>query len=424
MQQNMAQYELAEQTLLTALKKAKKLKLMSVQINLSKQLSDVYLESKQTDKARKELESTYLIASALRNKPQQYSLLIGLIHLELIENNVEQANKIFIQANKLTKYIEDDYLRTHFVYTNAMLLAAKGQLVKALNTLKSLTLTFENKKLLLTQSEFLLQQAKWQALLGQGRSATLKFEQYAELLKSDTEQQAKHRLSFVMQGYEQDKQQTDEQIQYQKELIDTLTQQNSQLNFELNRNVMIFIILLIGLCGYAMFYLKKQQEQRLSWMNLDLISGAKNHNYLARRFKQYVEHKVNFSLILFDIDEMTEINKKLGHDLADMLLRQMVQTLGIRLSPEKELIRAGGDKFLVIAKNFNRKQAFLLAEILRKELNNQSYNIQGHKIKISASFAATQFRSDETLESLKQELNLGIQIAKQAGGDQTAKIGS
>ena len=272
------------------------------------------------------------------------------------------------------------------------------------------------------QQSALKQKAQWQALLGRSRNAIVNFEKFYNLGQQSLTDKAQHRIRFLQQSYAFDKKNAAQQIANKDLELQKLSKEKAQLDFELTRNFVIYLLLFAAALIYWLYYNKKQQAERLQLMNLDLISGAKNHNYLARRFRQFVQHKVQFSLVMFDIDDMTKVNQLLGHDNADILFRQIAQRLAIRLSAGKELVRLAGDKFMVIVENFDQKQAFLLAEILRKELNNPSYVIAGHSLDISASFAAREFKQGEKLESLKQALNLSVQIVKQAGGDKTAQL--
>ena len=421
--QDMNELELAESVLSAVIGKVKTLKLISVEISLSKQLSDVYLQANELDKARGLLEYNYPLASKLRNVPQQYALLSNLIKLELAQSDTLEASKIMTQADKLTKYISDVALVVEFTSVKAQVYAAQRKYVEALQMLDKVNaLSQTNTKQNTNKQLALKQRAQWQALLGRSRSAISNFDKLHRTEQRMLSDKAQQRIRFIQQSYVADKQRAKQELEQRQQQIQTLENEKEQLNFELTRNFVIYVILFLAALIYWLFYQKKQQLERLQLMNLDLISGAKNHNYLSRRFRQYVQHKVNFSLVMFDIDGMTRLNNELGHDNADLIFRQIVQRLAIRLSAEKELIRMAGDKFMVIVENFNQKQAFLLAEILRKELNNESYVIDGKTFEITASFSAIEFKHGETLESLKQALNLSVQIAKQAGGDKTTQM--
>lgn len=428
-QQHMKAYDSAARTLIPAIESANTNRLVSVELSLSRQLGEVYLAANKLDDAQEVLEKSYLLARGLRNISQQYGLLINLIELQLAKNNSTEAQKILTETDKLTKYITDRNLTMAFLNAKAQVFAAKRQFVDALNVLERISeISHSNGSSLEEQgrqdivSSNLKQKATWQALLGQSRSAISNFEKHHKDAQQTLTQKAQQRIQFIQQSYAADRQNKQQQIAESQQVIQQLQAETAQLRFESTRNFIVYVLMFLAALGYWLFHNKQQIAERQRMMNLDLITGAKNHNYLARRFRQYLHHKAKFSVLMFDIDKFSEVNISIGHDKADILCREIVTRLSIRLSAEKELISIGSGKFMVIVKNFDQKQAFLLAEVLRKELNSQSFVIDGSRFNITASFAAIEYNASETLESLKQALTLGVQIAKQAGGDRTAQL--
>jgi diguanylate cyclase (GGDEF)-like protein len=116
---------------------------------------------------------------------------------------------------------------------------------------------------------------------------------------------------------------------------------------------------------------------------------------------------------------MRKVNDKLGFELGDKLLALVVERLDSRLGSNKFLVRLSDDKFIVIAKDFSLKQAFSLAEVLRKELNSNKFYINNLGINLSASFGVSYCYGDKNIDVIKDDVKDALDKAKAKGGNIT-----
>jgi len=81
------------------------------------------------------------------------------------------------------------------------------------------------------------------------------------------------------------------------------------------------------------------------------------------RSKRYGTH---FSMIYFDLNGLKTINDKFGHQAGDLLLRSVVKVCKDLLRESDVLFRMGGDEFMVLCPDTDKKGAFICAERMQK----------------------------------------------------------
>lgn len=117
----------------------------------------------------------------------------------------------------------------------------------------------------------------------------------------------------------------------------------------------IFLILLIGfiiLYIVANKYLSTSTKSLEKEMNLDVLTMASSRrsgkNSLKIAFNKHREKGENFTIMMFDIDDFKSINDKYGHEIGDITLIETAKTIDSIIRSSDQLIRWGGDEFIVI----------------------------------------------------------------------------
>lgn len=112
----------------------------------------------------------------------------------------------------------------------------------------------------------------------------------------------------------------------------------------------------------------------------DGLTGLYNHRYfkqgVEQEFKRVERYKESFSLIMVDVDFFKRVNDQYGHPAGDELLRQMSALLRDQLREVDLIARYGGEEFVLLLPRANRRNAYQLAERLRKEVERRRFPIQ------------------------------------------------
>ncbi|WP_143870517.1 EAL domain-containing protein [Catenovulum sediminis] len=108
----------------------------------------------------------------------------------------------------------------------------------------------------------------------------------------------------------------------------------------------------------------------------------------AKRYRQKI------ALLFFDIDHFKRINDSLGHEVGDLLLKQVSKKLQQRLRGSDTVARLGGDEFAVILNNVKDDESIrqTASEII--ELINQPIKLAERELFITTSIGIAVYPAD------------------------------
>lgn len=115
----------------------------------------------------------------------------------------------------------------------------------------------------------------------------------------------------------------------------------------------------------------------------DAMTGLYNHFGILRRLDEAcvraAQKNQTFSILLIDLDEFDRLNTQYGHRAGDEVLRRMASILQANFRDENILGRFAGDEFIVIMPDCRAESAFVLAEEVRKlvEDTRLAYSVAG-----------------------------------------------
>jgi diguanylate cyclase (GGDEF)-like protein len=141
--------------------------------------------------------------------------------------------------------------------------------------------------------------------------------------------------------------------------------------------------------------------------NLDGLTRIFNRrvfqNLITREFYRSSRYGHPLSCIMIDLDHFKQINDNQGHLVGDQVLREVAALLESNLRKSDFLARYGGEEFVVISPESNRTAAAIIAEKLRKAVEERVFDIEGRNIRITISAGVstldqdTKFNSEEEL---------------------------
>ena len=132
----------------------------------------------------------------------------------------------------------------------------------------------------------------------------------------------------------------------------------------------------------------QMQQQALT----DGLTGCYNRRsfelQLERDLHMATRMRQALSLIMIDLDYFKRINDQAGHDTGDSALRMLADTLRDELRAVDTAARFGGDEFVLILPQANSEGAQLVAERLRKRIEEMVVPGFGN---VTASFGVASF---------------------------------
>lgn len=125
----------------------------------------------------------------------------------------------------------------------------------------------------------------------------------------------------------------------------------------------------------------------------DTLTGLKTRKYLNERLKHEFSaakiRKKELSIVMLDIDHFKNVNDKYGHQIGDMVLRDVSKIIIASCMLNTFAARYGGEEITIICPKQGTKEAIILAESIRKEIE-EKLQYDGKKcnaITISAGIA-------------------------------------
>ncbi|HAZ97202.1 bifunctional diguanylate cyclase/phosphodiesterase [uncultured Treponema sp.] len=110
----------------------------------------------------------------------------------------------------------------------------------------------------------------------------------------------------------------------------------------------------------------------------DLYNRAWLSTMMKVQIKEATEKDEKFGILLFDIDNMKDINDSRGHNAGDELLKQVATILKLMESKTVTATRFGGDEFVLLYKNIkDRDEAIEISKKALRFLNAEGIGISG-----------------------------------------------
>ncbi|HLY97661.1 MAG TPA: diguanylate cyclase [Candidatus Angelobacter sp.] len=157
---------------------------------------------------------------------------------------------------------------------------------------------------------------------------------------------------------------------------------------------------------------------------IDGLTSIHNRRYFEMRVLEELERAQRFqgrlSIIMVDIDRFKKLNDEFGHLLGDEVLRSVSSILKQQLRKMDVVCRYGGEEFAIIVPEVTSETALLIADKLRRQIENFDFPGVPRAVTIScgvADFPAHGTTRDEVVSAADNALYQ----AKQ-GGRNRARI--
>jgi diguanylate cyclase (GGDEF)-like protein len=187
---------------------------------------------------------------------------------------------------------------------------------------------------------------------------------------------------------------------------------------------------MVKLGSIALKFLPKGDTERLTYdklhkeANTDGLTQCYNKMYFNNKCDLEVKKsKVTgapLSLIIFDLDHFKHLNDNYGHDAGDYCLKELATLLrdnGIRKGDT--FARYGGEEFVVLLPKTNLKQAFEIAERLRKLIEDHMFTYESQRLPVLASIGVADYRKGvETGTDLFKRADSAVFKSKDGGRNQ------
>ncbi|MDH5552058.1 MAG: EAL domain-containing protein [Nitrosomonas sp.] len=166
---------------------------------------------------------------------------------------------------------------------------------------------------------------------------------------------------------------------------------------------------------------RKQAEQRIIDMAThDELTGLPNRHLLQDRIQQAIAYNTRndqrMAVMFIDLDHFKIINDTLGHDIGDLLLKEVSERLKTCVRKQDTVSRQGGDEFIVLLHTIaNNLDAGTVAQKILGVLI-KPYPINGKELHIGGSVGIALFPDDgNNVSTLLKHSDVAMYHAKASG---------
>jgi len=149
--------------------------------------------------------------------------------------------------------------------------------------------------------------------------------------------------------------------------------------------------------------------------NYDSLTQIYNRNMFHRLIDKKIfyssEDGSNFVFIMIDIDFFKRVNDTYGHLIGDEVLINISKLVKKNIRSDDIFARWGGEEFVLVF-NTNIDKGFEIADNLRKCIEKEKFEVVD---KITCSFGITEFKQDDTLDTLIKRADDALYEAKETG---------
>lgn len=171
-------------------------------------------------------------------------------------------------------------------------------------------------------------------------------------------------------------------------------------------------------------------QKKLETLSItDPLTKLYNRRYFSEvsndHFKLAKREGGDISIIMIDIDKFKNINDTYGHKVGDRVIIKLSKTL-IRMKRESDIIcRYGGEEFIILLLNTDFTGAKILAEKIRKKVENITLNIDDLRtlnFTISIGVSIIKHDSDKNIEESIHRADEALYKAKNNGRNQITSL--
>jgi len=160
---------------------------------------------------------------------------------------------------------------------------------------------------------------------------------------------------------------------------------------------------------------KKVEELSITDKLTKLFNRHKIDEVFQEEIQRAKRYDCIFSVILLDIDHFKSVNDTYGHDVGDVVIKNISKLLKQSIRVTDIVGRWGGEEFIIIAIETNYKDAMNLAQNIKKSIQNYKHDKVGFK---TASFGVTTYKKGDSEELMLNRADGALYKAKNEGRNQ------
>lgn len=179
---------------------------------------------------------------------------------------------------------------------------------------------------------------------------------------------------------------------------------------------------LVGVFGLSrdITELKKAQENLEHIAHHDVLTGLPNRLLLNKKLEYALQisrrRGDSLAVIFLDLDRFKDINDTIGHDIGDLLLKDVAHRLHNNVRDSDICSRLGGDEFVVVLTQVDSVEKIQEKCDQLLQVISMPYSLQGHLLSVFASAGISIYpQHGTTVDELIRNADAALHKAKELG---------
>ncbi len=151
----------------------------------------------------------------------------------------------------------------------------------------------------------------------------------------------------------------------------------------------------------------------------DGLTGMQNRRYFDDALHEYLREFRRIDkpvgLMILDLDHFKQVNDTYGHDVGDMVLKEVANCLRDMTRYHDVVARLGGEEFAVVTPNMNHELLLKLAERIRKAIASLVVGTGNVRLRVTTSVGLAIWDGRETAEEFFRRTDKQLYQAKRLG---------
>ncbi|MGL5068623.1 MAG: tetratricopeptide repeat-containing diguanylate cyclase [Sarcina sp.] len=300
--------------------------------------SNYYYYQNNFVEAKKFAQSGILISKKEKNELGYLNGLIYLARTQISQNNLNDAATSLKIVFANMKKVKSTLLESQYYYYSGLLNEALDNKNEAIeNYLKSYQYT-KNEVLYDTNGNILFRLGKLYSGMGEYQKATEYYQKYIVQEQKLSESKGKVNANIIFNMHENDPQNILNEIKIKK----------SQSDNRILLLLFIGVVILAAIIGGEYYKKRKKMKKLNSELNKDILTKAYNRRYTMSYIQKLDRQRIDFALVMLDVDNYKMVNDTYGHMFGDKVLKRLVETIKLVAGERVLVCRYGGEEFLLV----------------------------------------------------------------------------
>ena len=173
--------------------------------------------------------------------------------------------------------------------------------------------------------------------------------------------------------------------------------------------------------------IREECEQLRKLALLDPLTELPNRRLLESRIESGFAHlrrdSVPFGILFIDVDHFKRFNDEHGHDVGDLALRMVANTLAHAVRPFDTIARWGGEEFAGVFPHADEASLRTVGARIRILVRHSRVRAPGKMLAVTVSVGGAAVKAGDTVDSLLKRADEMMYRSKQNGRDRVTIAG-